>query len=319
MPTYPLPDILQAWTTLLGPKPSIGVELTGRELWPVTAEDGTHYFLKRLGPWRNLPPADEARVLRWLAERGIGVAEFMITDGARLFAGAVEDSFVLLPQLPADEFGPDDVLTLEQIIGAAIGRLHRALAAYPWPANSYRERWAEALSGELHLPPDLHSGFARRRPKIAELITGLPEQLVHGDLTPANLLLRRPGTVSGFIDFDHLPTAPRVWDLARYLSRRMRLRWRGTRPVADRLAHIAPLLAGYHHVAPLTADELAAIPALIMIGNVAEASYGQAVATGRLSRRMLPDHHDQLADTIETARWNLDHDQEVEDVVLAAV
>jgi hypothetical protein len=69
----------------------------------------------------------------------------------------------------------------------------------------------------------------------------------------------------------------------------------------------------------LTADELAAIPALIMIGNVAEASYGQAVATGRLSRRMLPDHHDQLADTIETARWNLDHDQEVEDVVLAAV
>ncbi|QGN33077.1 phosphotransferase enzyme family protein [Microlunatus sp. Gsoil 973] len=319
MPPNPLSVVLQSWATVLGTHPCVGPEQAGRALWPVVADGGAEYFLKRLGPWRNLPVADEARVLRRLAAEGIEVAEFMITDHARLFAGEIQDSYVLMPRIPADVFQPSEVLDLEETVGGAIGRLHRALAGYPWPANSYRERWSEALSGELPLPPDVRDGFSVRRPVLTEAITDLPVQLVHGDLTPANVLLRRPGQVAAFIDFDHLPTAPRIWDVARYLSRRMRLRWRRARPVADRLQHIGPLLRGYHRSNPLSADDIAALPALITIGNVAEAGYNQAVASGRLHRRMLPDHKDQLADTIETARWNLANYGEVERVVRAAL
>ena len=103
---------LGAWRSVVGEDPVVGAEHTGRALWPVTASDGRDYFLKRLGPWRNLPVADEARVLRWLAQQGIEVAEFLITDDGAVRAGAPEDSFVLMPRLSADALTPAEVQRL---------------------------------------------------------------------------------------------------------------------------------------------------------------------------------------------------------------
>ncbi|HWK80422.1 MAG TPA: hypothetical protein VNP95_06625, partial [Thermomicrobiales bacterium] len=111
---------LAAWTTVLGDTPSLGEPFAGRDLWPVTAEDGRQYFLKRLGPWRNLPLADEARVLRHLAQEGIGVAEYLPTDRASLFAGAVEESFVLMPRLADERLTAPDLLPCEETIGRAL-------------------------------------------------------------------------------------------------------------------------------------------------------------------------------------------------------
>lgn len=311
-------SILKAWTTILGPAPTLGPEQTGRELWPVSADDGSHYFLKRLGPWRNLPVADEARVLHWLAQQGVDVAEFVITDEARLYAGEVEDSFVLIPRMASDPLDPSEVLAAEEQVGIKIAELHQALARYPWSVNSYAEDLVGAALGELRLPDDLAGAYGARRPAIAADITGLRTQLVHGDLTPDNVLLRRPGLVAGFIDFDHLPIAPRVWELSRYLSRRLRLRWRAGNPGSDRLAHITPLLRGYQWVNPLSRSELDAVPAMIMLCNLVEVSYEQRIADGLLERRMLPDHHEQLADTIEAARWQLANYGALEDAVRSA-
>ncbi|GAB3925429.1 hypothetical protein GCM10011575_05730 [Microlunatus endophyticus] len=311
-------SILRSWTTILGAAPQLGAEHTGRELWPVTAEDGLHYFLKRLGPWRNLPVADEARVLRWLAREGIAVAEFVITDDARLSAGEVEDSFVLIPKIAADPLEPPEVLATEERVGVKIAELHQSLIGYSWPVNSYAENLAGAAAGDLLLPDDVAAAYSERRDAVVGSVTGLPTQLVHGDLTPDNVLLCRPNLVAGFIDFDHLPIAPRVWELSRYLSRRIRLRWQGDHPGSDRAAHIAPLIAGYHSVSPLTEQELDALPAMIMICNLIEVSYEQQIADGLLERRMLPDHHEQLADTIEATRWQLANYGAVEESVRSA-
>lgn len=305
------------WRSILGAAPAVGQEVAGRELWPVTAEDGCRYFLKRLGPWRNLPVADEARVLRWLSRHGVEVAEFMITDRAMLFAGAVEDSYVLIPRLASDELSPPEALGAEEAVGGAIAQLHRQLAGYPWSVNSYTERVADAL-GDLRVPPDVAAAFGERQSAMAEAIDRLPVQLVHGDLTPDNVLLRRPGAVAGFIDFDHLPIAPRVWELGRYLSRRIRRRWQASDPALHRLAHIGPLIAGYQAVTSLTAPELEALPALILACNLIEISYDQQIADGVLERRMLPDHQDVLADTIEATRWQLANLGAVEDAVHSA-
>lgn len=314
-----LTSILQAWNTLLGDHVSIGSEDIGRELWPVIAGDGSQYFLKRLGPWRNLPVADEARVVRWLSRQGIDVAEFMITDHATLFAGPVEDSFVLIPCIASDRLDPPEVLQAEHGIGEAIARLHKALAAYPWPANSYREQLIDTVLGDLLLPPDLAAAFATRRTDMAAALEKLPVQLVHGDLTPDNVLLRRPARVAGFIDFDHLPLAPRIWDLSKYLSRRLRLRWRGGEASeTGRLDHIGPLLGGYHRHNPLSSAEIEALAACIAVGNILEVSYGQRIASGLLERRMLPDHYDVLADAVDAARWHLANYGAVEAAVEAA-
>lgn len=306
------------WISILGATPAVGQEVAGRELWPVVAEDGSHYFLKRLGPWRNLPVADEARVLRWLSGHGVSVAEFMITERATLFAGAVEDAFVLIPRIAADRLGPSEVIGMEEVVGAAIAELHRQLAAYPWPVNSYAEELGAALLGDLRLPPDIAAAYSDRRDSMAAAIDRLPVQLVHGDLTPDNVLLRRTGTVAGFIDFDHLPIAPRLWELGRYLSRRIRLRWQAGHPGAERLAHIGPLVRGYQTVTPLTDRELETLPAMILACNLIEVSYDQKISDGVLERRMLPDHRETLADTIEATRWQLANYSAVEAAVHSA-
>ena len=308
MPTESTPHIaLGDWKTILGEQVELGEEVTGRDLWSVTAEDGARYFLKRLSPWRNLPLADEARILRYLAGQGVGVAEFLPTDRATLYAEQAGESFILIPRLASDRFSAAELVPLEEKIGGALADLHRALAGYPWPANSYAEGLSESLMGNLALPPDIAGQLAPRRAAMAAALASLPTQLVHGDLTPENVLLRRPGTVSGFIDFDHLPLAPRIWDVSKYLSRRIRLRWRqgSTTTDQDRLDHLHNFLAGYHKTYPLSPPEIEAIPAGIVAGNVLEASYFQEISAGTLVRRKLPDHDAVLADTVEAASWHL--------------
>ncbi len=322
MPTTNTPlTMLEDWKAVLGEKVELGDKSVGRDLWPVTAEDGARYFLKRLGPWRNLPVVDEARILWHLARQGVRVAEFLPTDRATLYAGKVEDSFILIPRLASDHFNPAELVALEEKIGGALAELHLALARYPWPANSYAEDLGKSLEQELMLPPDVAEGFARRRGSMIAALADLPSQLIHGDLTPENVLLRRPEAVSGFIDFDHLPLAPRIWDIAKYLSRRIRLRWRQGSQASDlgRLDHLAGFLIGYHNTNPLGSAEIEALPSGIAAGNVLEVSYHQEILAGTLPRRKLPDHDAVLANTVEAAGWHLANFEEVAAAVRSSV
>ncbi len=154
MPTKNTPlTVLEDWKTVLDEKIELGDTSAGRDLWPVTAEDGARYFLKRLGPWRNLPVADEARILSHLARQGVRVAECLPTDRATLYAGEVEDSFMLIPRLASDQFNAAELVSLEEKIGGALAELHLTFAGYLWPANSYAEQLGASLEQELMLPP----------------------------------------------------------------------------------------------------------------------------------------------------------------------
>ncbi|SDS01692.1 phosphotransferase enzyme family protein [Microlunatus soli] len=307
--TEQLGPILNDWRTVLGDNATAGAEFEGRELWPVTATDGRCYFLKRLGPWRNLPLADEFRVLRHLAARGILVAEYLITDRARLYAGAIEDSYVLMPRLAESRLDRRAVLALEPVIGAAVADLHAALAGHPWPVASYHEDIVGNLRRELDLPPDLAEAYEARRDRVIDDLTGLPEQLIHGDLTIDNVLL---GDVIAFIDLDHLPYGLRLWDLAKYLSRRLRC---PASEAAEALPHLSRFLSGYQQRSPLSAAELAAFPSLIIGAGVIEISYLRQVLSGALERRRLPDHERTLWATVEALRWQLDDHDSIAEAV----
>ena len=152
-------------------------------------------------------------------------------------------------------------------------------------------------------------------------LADLPIQLIHGDLTPENVMLQQPGVVSGFIDFDHLPLGPRLWDIAKYLSHRIRLRWRQGSPASDlgRLDHVAGFLSRYHKKSALSPAEIEALPAAIAAGNVLEASYHQEILAGRLARRKLPNHEAVLAATVEAAGWHLANFEEVAAEVQSSV
>ena len=309
----PHSSTLRAWSTLLGDHPDISSPLPGRELWPVTAEDGRRYVLKRLGTWRNLPVADQARVLAHLSRAGVRVAEFLVTEEAAMFAGAPEDSFVLMQHLPHDDIAPAQALPVEELVGRSVAALHRALAAYPWDAHSYRERIAEGLS-ELHVPKDVRDGFDARRDEVLARIAPLPLQLVHGDLTPDNVLVSRADWTASFIDLDHLPLAPRVFDLAKYLSRRLR-----RLPLPAATQNVERFVAGYHRASPLTAEEIDALPAMILAMNLLEASWTARILSGQLERRLLPDQQAELEPTLALLRRQLHEDEFLVEAVEAGV
>lgn len=145
--------VLDDWKTILGEPVELGERAVGRDVWPVTAADGAQYLLKRLSPWRNLPLADESRILRHVAVQGVPVAEFLPTDWARLYAGELEEPCVLMPRLASDPFTAAELFSLEETVGSAPAHLHLALATYPWPANSYTETLSVALEQDLMLPP----------------------------------------------------------------------------------------------------------------------------------------------------------------------
>ncbi len=229
--TNTLLTVLEDWKTVLGEKVELGDQYAGQDLWPVTAEDGARYFLKRLGPWRNLPLADEARILRHLARQGVRVAEFLPTDRVTLYAGEVEESFILIPRLASDHFNAAELVSLEEKIGGALAELHLALARYPWPANSYAEQLRESLEEELMLPPDIAEGFARRRGSMIAALADLPTQLIHGDLTPENVRSRQEHCLAA-----SCPTTTRCWPTR---SRRRAGTWRTLRRLLPRFGRVS--------------------------------------------------------------------------------
>lgn len=309
--------VLRSWSTILGEDPILGVERPGRELWPVTATDGRQYFVKKLDPWRNLPIADEVRVLNYLRQHGVSVPEFVLTEHATIVASVNDQQFILQTRLAEHELTPQEVAASESAAGVATAQLHRALASYPWPVNSYTEDLTGTLAGELMLPKATAVLFERLREDCVARIAALPIQTVHGDFTPGNILFGAPGVISGFIDFDHLPLAPRAWDIGKYLSRRIRTGWRGqpAQPSQECLGHITSFLRGYHAESPLTGVEIAGIPAMILAGNITEISYYLEVSAGILERRKLPDHDLTTADTIAAANWHMEHWAEVEEAI----
>lgn len=306
-------EILREWLGVLGSQPSRLEKYPERELWKVQTRDGREFYLKHAGPWRNLPITHEAQVLNYLANQGVSVAEFLPADSGKVYAGDASDPWVLMPRLGSEIFSAIEVLQHETEIGTLIARLHVALAQYPGKVDSYTEDLRGSMERELMLPPSLMDAFSERKHEMISALAELPTQLVHGDLTPENIVLSRPISGSGFIDFEHLPHAPRIWDVAKYLSRRLRMRWRSQDPSAshDRLNHLVPFLRGYRAIVDLQPEEVAALPSLIATANVIEVSYFMEIASGVLNRRMLSDHQEVLDDSIEAAAWHFAHWDEV--------
>jgi Ser/Thr protein kinase RdoA (MazF antagonist) len=296
---------LADWQTLVGENPTLDVVDDLRELWRVQSVYGERYYLKRLGPWRNLPVLSEYRMLVHLLEEGVRVPAFLLTDDGAVTAGPIDDSFVLMRALQHVHLPANEIPHHESEIGIATAHLHQAMSRYSQPLASYTEDIKGGITGELRVPDDLLGRFEAVRDEILELLSKLPLQIVHGDFTPGNVLHLAHGRGIGFIDFDHLPNAPRIWDVARYLSRRLRFRWcQGASPTI-RIDCVEAFLAGYIKVTKLDQAEIEALPGAMLAYNVLEASYYQSILDGILQRRMFPDHAEVLHDTLQTIDWQL--------------
>ena len=310
---------LSEWQTLLGENPTLEFGDNVRELWRVDSVHGERYFLKRLGPWRNLSVLSEYRMLIHLLEEGVRVPAFLLTDDGSITAGPTEDSFVLMRAFEHEHRVAAEIPRFESEVGSATAHLHQAMSRYSQPLGSYTEDIEGGITNGLRLSDDLLRRLDMVRGEILQRLSKLPLQVIHGDFTPDNVLHLTQGRGIGFIDFDHLPNGPRIWDIAKYLSRRIRFRWCQEAPATVRMDCVEAFVAGYTKVVPLDLAEIEALPGAALAYNVMEASYDQSIIDGILPRRMLPDHADVLQDTLQSIDWQLSNLDFVAAAVLRGV
>jgi Ser/Thr protein kinase RdoA (MazF antagonist) len=277
---------VQAWRSVVGAARLAPMDRVSNPLWRVIAEDGREWVLKHLP---NFPPGvgpvEEYRVLCYLQGAGLPVAVPVVTDDGLIAFNADnlrtelsqkeptgEHAYALIPLLPNDSelCEPPE---LAHTIGAAIGRLDRVLAECPWHVVSFTDDPAPEILGERYprLPDELRVCTDPLRDRLYSAIVDLPMQRTHGDCNVGNVLVHH-GAVSGFIDFDHLPTGPRIRDLSYYLVSRLRAHVDHGDPAA--LAAVLPdYVAGYRSEYPLTDREFDAVLAMMLTVEIGVAEW----------------------------------------------
>jgi Ser/Thr protein kinase RdoA (MazF antagonist) len=245
----------------------------GQRAFQVTTA-GAAFTLKDISDAPNLSRlAFTDRVLRHVARTGLHVPLLLRSRSDELAVSFQGRCYTLYAFIQAGAYPSESALQAALFFqtGQAIAQLHRALASYPDPAVS-QQTWRDDLASRVPgwitalgsaLPEPQAAVVQRvgqaRGAAIATALHGLPEQLIHRDCHPGNILV--DGTrVVGFIDCDHLCIGLRIFDLAYYAVHH--LKWVTDDPVATQgwLTNLPSLLAGYQSQQPVSHAERAALP-----------------------------------------------------------
>jgi Ser/Thr protein kinase RdoA (MazF antagonist) len=240
---------------------------------------GPTFILKDISDAPDLTRLEFTRnVLTHVAREGLRVPIPLLSRSAQSAVPSQGRFYLLSEFIEAGEYPSDPELKAELFYhtGQAIAKLHQALASYPdkqVSRKTWREdlagsaaKWISALSDGLPEPQavvvkrvGLEHGAA-----IKAALHGLPEQLIHRDCHPGNILVQ--GTqVIGFIDCDHICIGPRLFDLAYYAVHH--LKWVTDDKAATHrwLTDLPHLLTGYRSQQSLSQEEAAALPYGMMV------------------------------------------------------
>jgi Ser/Thr protein kinase RdoA (MazF antagonist) len=253
---------------------------TRNPLWRLDGP-GPTLVLKRLPQYpAGVEPVVEFRVLSHLQACGVPVAVPVPTDHGALHAVVEGHLWAVMPFLPHQSARSElaaGAAEAATAVGAAIGLLDRALDSFPWRVGSFVDDPVTTISTTL---PDLPVEATRLVDpfidRLRDTCADLPAQLTHGDCNDGNVLVDR-GRVTGFIDVDHLPTGPRVRDLAYYLASRLRTRLGHPDTAEFETAALSSVfgnyVSGYHEAYPLTEQERDAIVPLMVLVEVGGAHW----------------------------------------------
>jgi Ser/Thr protein kinase RdoA (MazF antagonist) len=200
-------------------------------------------------------------------------------DGAYAIEAQSERGAVLVTLTPYIPGQPPERDSLDQATsaGEALGRLTLAMARLDTPAESISWRSSGDLARCHPLVPDppaafadlplsddrrlrLISGYAWLTERMPDLYVTLPQQLVHEDFDPGNVLME--GTrVTGVLDFEFCARDLRAMDLT------VALTWWPARlyGTGAEWPIIVALARGYARHITLTDDEIAALPTLFRL------------------------------------------------------
>lgn len=254
--------------------PVIAIEAVRKShaVFKITAV-GQAFTLKDISDAPNLNRlAFTEGVLRHVAGTGLRVPIALLSKTAQL-AVPFEGRFYLLSQfIEASAYPSDPELQAEMFYhtGQAIATLHQALASYPDKEIS-RKTWRQDLAGHVAewisilsdgLPESqatVVKRFDQKRGAALEAgLRGLPEQLIHRDCHPGNILVQ--GTrVIGFIDWEDLCIGPRIFDLAYFAAHQLKRVTDDEAAMQQWLTDLPQLLMGYRSQQNLSQAEVSAL------------------------------------------------------------
>jgi homoserine kinase type II len=273
------------------------------------ASAGRTYVLRRGRPGQELdrrPTAHHALMVH-LARAGLPVPAPLRTVTGDTLAHVDGVAFDLYPFVEGTRFALGSAHHVA-VAGAALARVHRAAdscpQAMPPAAPGFRARFGAALAHVPASDADLRRIVRDVRARIGALAyDALPPAIVHGDFKRPNLLFDGD-RLAGIVDFDHACREARAVDVALAVSHLAR--------GADKHVVIDPALAetfaaAYEDVAPLAADERAALPVLVLAETCRAAAdrrrrLAEAPPDGRAKARA------KLAKHAERLRWLHEHE-----------
>lgn len=255
------------------------------------ATRGGEYVLKTITAPHSLAALHhEQRLLHWLAMQDLlfAVPAPLPTRDGELILHDEAGYHVLMSLLPGQKPDWRDPEQM-QLVGAALGTLHPVLAHYPHSivdalvAYGALEQIHPLLPNpydltpdQLHLPATVETDLqlAWWREELATLQTfingpyrTLPQQLIHRDFGHSNTLYlanKTGGRITAVLDFEFAGPDTRAMDLASGLYFCMRI-WENSAPLTSAEA----FCRGYAQEQQLTTAEIAAIPWLMRLRNVA--------------------------------------------------
>jgi len=249
----------------------------------VTLADGRRLFLKGSRHRDPRVVAAEHIVIRHAAAHGIPTPLPLQMHGGRsvvVVGGTPWSAYPFV--VGATLAGPETAA----ILGGLLAETHRALASCPTANLTFAEGpldWstaatlAEMTIIEEHIAvreavgtADIFDGFTReafdtlrqivRDAPPPDAFARLPQQMIHGDFYPPNLLCDPPGTPAAVLDWEFATVRPRIWDVARALA----FTFLGVHGDPTDFAAARECVAAYRAIMPLPDDELAAGVALYL-------------------------------------------------------
>ena len=224
----------------------------------LTLDDDSQLVLKL---WNSKTPDQVERIIRntcWLSDHGVPTPiPLLLKDDERMLV--VNDlSWTLMPYI-AGGWMPTDPSSLHDI-GRVQAQLHQIPVYEDTPNTlSYGHVFWERLfedAGEQEEPAPFIQKLKEESVTLKqEIPEDLPRGLIHGDLSPVNVIGRK-GKVLALIDLEEICVESLALDLAMTF---VHFGWKAGLPSTDSWD---ALLAGYQSVRLLTVAEHASLPAL---------------------------------------------------------
>lgn len=205
----------------------------------------------------------EYDVLSHLYKSGIPVALPILSGDGKPYVTFGKELYCLSPYLissPGIIKNASDRDMLYRNYGYAIARLHQAFLTYPdrdiasrtWRTDLISEVFDEAIPCIFeNQSPEQHRVLAamvsKIEPEMRISCSALPEQLIHRDCHPGNVLVDG-FEVSGFVDCDHFSMGPRIFDLGYFLVHLIKRNVWDEREEAIWLNHYNQVIIGYETV-----------------------------------------------------------------------